>query len=116
MRLLGKTGWGVLAALVASVALAATLTGAWTPPTANTDGSTIAAPITYNTYIGASGAEVLVGAGLTTASTTASVAAGATACLQVTAVVNGVESARTTEVCKTEPFPTPNAPTNVTWK
>ena len=95
-------------------AVAATLTATWTAPTTNTDGSPITAPLTYNVYSGASGAEVRTQSGLTVTTQALTAAAGVKQCVQVTAVANDLESARTPEVCATPSFSVPNAPTGLT--
>ena len=94
----------------------------WTAPTTFTDGTTIPSTdaITYNLYVGTAGkaseATTPVQTGLTTTTvTTSGYAAGTTVCGEVTAVVNGVESARSNEACKSFPD-LPSAPTNVTVK
>lgn len=100
--------------LLTAVAVAASLTASWTAPTQNTDGTAITAPLTYNLYTGAKGAEVKTQANLTaTQATIAGLTAGAQTCATVTAVANGVESAQSAEVCATPAFPTPNPPTNL---
>lgn len=98
----------------ATVAAATALTATWVAPTMNVDGSTISGAVTYNVYSGAKGAEVKTASGLTT--TTAQIAgtAGTALCVQVTALVNSQESARTPEVCGTPAFPVPQAPTGLT--
>jgi hypothetical protein len=86
----------------------------WTAPTLNTDGTTITGAITYSVYKGATGAETFFTAGITTTATTLAGTPGTTQCFQVTAVVNGVESAKSNEVCKSFPNPVPAAPTGLT--
>jgi hypothetical protein len=87
-----------------------------TAPTQYTDGTTIAssAAISYRVYQGAKGStsKALVGT-ITSTSTTinSGLQAGQEYCWQVTAVINGVESAQSNEGCKSFAFPTPNAVT-----
>ena len=93
-------------------------TWSWTAPTTFTDGTTIPSTdaITYNLYVGTAGkgseATTPVQTGITaTTVTTSGYAAGAVVCGEVTSVVNGVESARSNEACKTFPD-VPSPPTN----
>lgn len=93
-----------------------TVTLTWNPVTSNVDTTIpLAGPVTYNVYTGAAGAETQLKTGLTAAlyilPTTP--AAGQTVCAQVTAVVQGVESAKSNEACGTIQFPTPGSPTVV---
>jgi len=113
----------VLAALLASAALAASTlssTLTWTAPTVNTDGTTPAA-LTYNVYEGPAAttlASVPVLTGLTTltVASAAGAAPGAQACFAVTAVEAGQEGAQSNVVCKTFPLSVPGAPTLLTVK
>lgn len=109
---------GILALLAtAMVAQAATptVTVSWVAPTANVDGTPIAGPITYQFYVGTSGKEVK--SGQPVSGLTMNIAApppGQQVCVQLTAIVNGVESDKTSEACAVMPFPQPNGPTVVT--
>ena len=101
---------------------ASTLTGAWTPPTTNTDASPISAPITYNLYQGtqmnpstpATLTKVQSGITADAVTITTGLTAGTTQCFAVSAVVNGIESTQTPQSCTPIPFPTPNAPGPIT--
>jgi hypothetical protein len=106
----------LFALLLPSVSLAGvgSLTWSWDPTLLNADGSA-AAGISYNVYVGPAGAEVLNANNVATTFTYA-VPGGKTVCAQFTAVENGIESARTPEVCGTASFPVPLSPTNVTVK
>lgn len=89
----------------------------WTAPTAYTDGTLIGtAAITYQLYSGASGAEVKLGNPVTSPPyvITPAPAPGKPLCVQVTAIVNGVESVKSAEACGTMPYPAPNSPTVIT--
>ncbi len=101
--------------LLSSVASAGQAVLTITPPTLNTDGSTIIGQITYNVYKGAQGQAVkpLLVTGLTATTYTAlNLTAGTTTCFNVTAnVVGETESAYSNEVCKTIPPTNPNPPT-----
>ncbi len=97
-------------------------TWSWTAPTTFADGTTIPSTdtITYNLYVGTAGksseASTPVQTGITGVTvTTSGYAAGSTVCGEVTAVVAGVESARSNEACKSF-SDLPNAPTNLTVK
>lgn len=93
------------------------LTVTWTAPSNYVDGTAIGtAAITYQLYAGASGKEVKLGNPVTSPPYVISPtpAPGVTECVQVTAIVNGVESAKTPEACGTIPYPAPNTPTVVT--
>ena len=107
-----------IGALMACATMAATgpqAVLAWTGPTLNTDGSAITGAITYNVYQGATGAETLAQSGLSTATATVTsgLTVGSNVCFVVTAVVAGVESARSNEGCKLITAPQPNAPTTI---
>jgi hypothetical protein len=82
-------------------------------PTTYTDGSLIESPISYFVYQGARGATKPQVATITGTSTTITTGlqAGQEYCWEVTAVVNGVESARSNEACKSFPLPVPSAVT-----
>lgn len=97
-------------------------TWSWTAPTTFVDGTSIPSTdaITYNLYIGTAGKgsepATATQTGITgTSATTSGYAAGAVVCLEATAVVNGVESARSSEACKAFPD-VPNPPANVAVK
>lgn len=92
------------------------LTWSWVAPTANQDASQITGAITYNFYSGPTGGETLTKSGITTPYYTATVAPGASLCATITAVVGGIESSHTPEVCGTSGFPTPNPPTALSVK
>ena len=117
---------GTVAALSACSSRAQTAVNptawSWTAPTTFADGTTIPTSdaITYNLYVGTAGkgseATTAVQTGITaTTVTTSGYAAGTVVCGEVTAVVSGIESARSNEACKTFPD-VPNAPTNLTVK
>ena len=108
---------GILAGCAQAISAPLSSVLSWTAPTTFTNGSPITGTITYNIYQGASGAEASVQTGVATTSVTITtgLSAGSTVCFQVTAVVGGVESSRTTEVCETFPAQ-PNPPTNLTVK
>jgi hypothetical protein len=99
----------------ADAATPATYTVTWSAPTQYTDNSTIAGAITYQLYVGASGQEVKYKTPVTAPPyvLVPTPAPGQT-CVQVTATVNAVESARSTEVCATVVSPAPKSPTSVT--
>lgn len=99
-----------------AIATTVNQTATWIVPTLNTDGSAITDPLTYNVYGGAAGKEVLLKSGVTTATYIAATTAGTVSCMQVTSVVDSIESARTPEVCVTPSFPVPSAPTGLTLK
>lgn len=99
--------------LLASVAQAGTASLTGTVPTQNTDGSLITGTITYSVYKGAAGQAVkpLMVSGLSTpVYTAANLPGGTTQCFNMTASVNGAESAYSNEVCKLIPSPIPNPP------
>jgi hypothetical protein len=108
-----------LVALVAQAQAAPTATVAlninWTPPTLNTDGSTIAGALTYNLYQGPkAGPFVKVGNALTGVTTTVTSLTGGS-CFEVTAVealspTGTAESLPVGPVCAVEP----NAPGGAT--
>ena len=109
----------VLMLLVAGVAEAATVNLTWTPPTKMSDGSTISGPITYRVYRATSAA------GIATATAIATTPAGVSGFQDtaapagdlwyaVSAIVGGVEGAKTNAVTINVPAPTPNAPTGLT--
>lgn len=108
---------GILAGCAQAISAPLSVALSWTAPTTFTNGSAITGAITYNIYQGASGAEVSAQTGVsaTSVTITTGLSAGSTVCWQVTAVVGGVESSRTTEVCETFPAQ-PNPPTNLTVK
>jgi len=91
----------------------------WTAPTTYTNGSLIgSATITYNIYQGLTGQEgttpVQTNLSATTATITAGLTPGTTQCFEVTALVAGVESAKSNEACKTFAPLVPSAPTSLT--
>ncbi len=89
----------------------------WTAPKTNVDGTAISGAITYQVYAGVgSGKEVKIGTPVSAASyvLTPLPAPGSNECVQVTAIANGVESARSVEACATVPFPAPSSPTVIT--
>lgn len=87
----------------------------WGVPTQNTDSTTIVGAITYQLYVGPSGQEVKYKTPVTAPPyvLVPTPAAGQT-CVQVTATVNGVESALSPEVCAVVPVAKPNPPAPVT--
>ena len=101
--------------LMASIAYGGTATLNWVAPTTNTDGSAITGAISYKVYGAAQGstkALLATVSALTWQHTNAP--NGTTQCYQVTATVNGAESARSVESCKLIPVPVPNPPTITT--
>lgn len=91
----------------------------WSAVIANTDGTPVVAPVTYNIYQGAKGAEaatpVATGVTATTWTATTGLSPGTTVCWEVTAVSGaGIESAKSAEVCRTFAPSIPNPPTNLT--
>lgn len=86
----------------------------WSAPTQFTDGTPLQGGITYQVYVGPAGNEVKVATPPQAPPLTLSVIAPGVTCVQVTATVNGRESARTPEKCVTILAPAPNAPTAVT--
>jgi hypothetical protein len=113
---------GMLAILVASCVFtianaqtARTATITFSAPTEYTDGTSIAtgAAISYRVYQGArTGTKTQVGT-ITSTSTTinSGLQAGQEYCWEVTAVINGQESARSNQACKAFAFPTPDTVT-----
>lgn len=105
------------AALSSGTAGATNLTLSWVAPTQYTDGSNIAAgtAITYNVYGAIQGQPLqqLATALATTTTVRANVDPGVR-CYAVTAVITGIESAQTPQVCATVAPPTPAPPTNLT--
>jgi hypothetical protein len=84
----------------------------WTAPTTNEDSTPIAGAITYQLYAGGSGKEAKLGNPVASPPYVISPTPppGTTQCVQVTAIVGGVESQRSSEVCATVPLPQPNPP------
>ena len=102
-------------ALMPIAASAGTATLTWTAPTQYTNGTAITAPITYRVYRGNCGAAKTLLASPSAATYVDSTAPdGSNLGYAVTAVVAGVESAQTAEVCKAFPLPVPNPPANLT--
>lgn len=98
----------VLLSLLGAASLAGTPSAvlSWVAPTTFTDGSPLTGTVTYNVYQGPTGAETLTTTGvtaLTWSANPASLTAGSSICWTVTAVVGGVESAPSNEVCKSFP-------------
>lgn len=103
-------GFLLLCSNLAMAANTATIT--FSAPTKYTDGSSIASgtTITYNLYQGLKGAsKTKVGAVVSGAIVTTGLQSGQEYCWQVTALINGVESAMSNEACKAFEFPTPEA-------
>ncbi len=103
--------------VASSGTLSAVLT--WTAVTTNVDGTAVVAPVTYNVYQGAKGAEaatpVATGITATTWTATTGLSPGATVCFEVTAVSGaGIESAKSNEACKTFAPEVPSAPAGLT--
>src|SRR5690606_2599770 len=102
-------------AFAAEAVRQATLT--WTKPTEYVDGTAIPSgtPATYNVYQGAKGStnKLRVAEGVSQLSRVVSALPPGETCFNVTAVVNGQESAYSVEGCKSFPFPAPTAPTLV---
>jgi ABC-type phosphate transport system substrate-binding protein len=103
-----------LAALVSSVAQAQETRSAritFAKPTQYVDGSTIPAAVvvTYNVYQGEKGQPKVQVAtiGNSPATISTGLQAGKEYCWEVTAVANGIESARSNEGCKSFPFSAP---------
>jgi len=107
---------------VASLAIAQaspTASLSWTAVTANTNGTAIAVPVSYNVYQALQGAtlvKVQSGVTGTTATVTSGLTAGTTQCFAVTAVVGSSESALSNTACAAIPAVplVPNAPTQIT--
>jgi len=100
----------LIALMLPFSAFAGTATLNWTAPTTNTDGSPITGALTYRVYGALQGStKALIGTGISPYVHT-QVPTG-TFCYAVTAVVAGIESAQTPEVCRVIPAPTPNPPT-----
>lgn len=102
-------------ALVANAQTARTATITFAAPTKYTDGSSIAAgtTVTYRLYQGEKGGAKTQVASLSTTATTVNTGlqAGREYCWEVTAVINGQESARSNEACKAFAFPIPETVT-----
>lgn len=103
---------GVLMAAIATAQTTGrTATITFSAPTRYTDGSSVEAgtSISYRVYQGARGGTKTQVGTITGTSTTISsgLLAGREYCWEVTSVINGVESARSNEACKSFPFPTP---------
>jgi len=106
----------ILSMAFAAMAATPTLTVNWMAPTQNGDGTAITGAITYQLYVGPTGKEVKFGNPVTSPPyviTTGIPAPGGTICVQVTATVNAIESARTPEACATIPYPRPGSPVQV---
>ena len=97
---------------LAKAGVAPTATITFTPPTKNTDGTTITGTLTYDLYMGtASGAEKVVAVGLTGTPITydANLTDGTTYYFYVTALNSaGNASAPSNEACITFPAATPD--------
>lgn len=104
----------VLLPVLASAQETRTATITFARPTQYTDGSPIPAgvAITYRLYQGAKGGTKTLAGTITgtTATVNSGLAPGET-CWEVTAVANGVESARSNEGCKTFAYPATQAVT-----
>ncbi len=116
--LLASLGIGIGALALHAQSASNSATWSWTAPTTFVDGTSIpsADAITYSLYVGTAGkgseATTAVQTGVSADTvTTSGYAAGAVVCGEVTSVVNGVESGRSNEACKTFPD-VPNPPTN----
>lgn len=117
---------GIAAALTAAVLTACSIAYAqsmtatlnWTAPTAYTNGTAIPSgtAITYNVYRGAaSGAETLLTSGVTADTyVDSAVSPGATYYYEITAVIDGQESAKSNEASKTFAPLVPAAPAGLT--
>jgi len=120
--ILAATAIAVLSAVaLAQTASTNTSTWAWGAPTTFTDGTAIpsTSSITYNLYVGSGGpgseSSTPVQTGVTALTvTTSGYTDGETVCGKITAVVNGIESAKSNEACKS--FGTPNPPATLTVK
>lgn len=99
----------------AQAAAPSAFTITWIPPTQFVDGTILTGAVTYQMYVGVTGKEVAYKTPVTSPPyvLVPTPAAGTSTCVQVTATVNGVESARSAEVCATVPFTAPNIPTAV---
>lgn len=94
-------GLVVLAAL-ATVAAAAALqsyTAAWVAPTVDVNGVALTGPVTYQVYAGTPGKETAYGVPVSTLAEAVLPAAAGTLCVTVTAIVSGVASDPSPEVC-----------------
>lgn len=109
-----KTLFALLALLSVTAAQAATpvVTVTWTRSTTYTDSTPIVNPVTYQLYVGATGAEVAYKTPVASPPyvLVPTPAPGTQVCVQVTATVDAVESARSPEVCTVIPKATPAAP------
>ena len=122
----GRTAWIITsivflafaAALCASLAYAQqprTATITFTRPTTYTDGSALGSgvTVTYNVYAGAKGStsKTRIATITSTATTINTGLQPGETCFEVTAIANGVESAKSNEACKTFAFPAPETVT-----
>lgn len=86
-----------------------------TPPTLNTDGSTISGAVTYRFYRGTTAASQTTASPVqTSCAYTFTALATGTHYFSATAIVGGVESAKSAAVSKVIVPPTPNPPSNLT--
>ena len=89
----------ILTLALASSVEAATVTVKLQAPTANTDGSAISSPLTYNLYKGSCTSLVRTQKGLTSLTITANAVLGQPTGFQVSAVENGIEGPRSPIYC-----------------
>lgn len=103
---------------LAAFASTPSLTASWNAVTTADGGAvTLTSPVTYNLYQGTSCSSLaIVQGGLVTTSEIISsgLTPGVTYCFAVTAVANGIESAKSNTVTVAVPFPTPDSPTQIT--
>jgi len=100
--------------MIAMAATPQTYTITWTASSQNIDNSPIVGAITYQLYVGPAGQEMKWGNPVTAPPYILSpTPAPGETCVQVTATVNKVESARSLEACATVAPPTPKSPSPV---
>lgn len=111
-----------LAVALAGVAFAFTsLTASWVAPTTDINGVALTGPVTYQLYAGGPGKEVAYGSPVSSPGELVQPTAAGTLCVTVTAIVGGLQSDPTGEVCTVVAAPPvvaakPKAPTGLTLK
>lgn len=100
-------------ACLALPAFAADVSLTCTPPTKNTDGSSITGAISYKFYRGTTAGTYPVSQPSATCATTFTGLSPGVNHFAVTAIVGGVESAFSVPTVATVPNPTPSPPTNL---
>ena len=110
------------AAIIAACSVASSGTPSavltWSAVISNVDGTPVVGPVTYSIYQGPKGAEaatpVATGISALTWAATTGLSPGTTVCWEATAVSGaGIESAKSSEVCKTFAPEVPSAPANL---